>query len=144
MKNTMKTDKRAEIHRWHSSWNRETGQNIRLGVCSFQIECAWLELINAGHTESELVQVIRYLKGEIAKGERKPAALRFSSLIGNSLRFDEELELARGAARKPKPPTPQQRAVARLRPAISEPITHNTRSAAELIAQLKAAAGMTV
>ena len=136
------------IHQLHNTWNRATDQNIRMGVCSYELEHGWHEFIKAGHTESDLLLVVRYLQSEIKKGERKPAALRWRNCIGDTLRFGEELELARGALRRKVPETPLSRAMRSLRPvvaAVNHECTQNTaRPVSELIANLKQAAGMAV
>jgi len=134
------------ITQLHAAWNSATGQHIPLGVCSYEIEHAWHQFLKAGYTEDDLKMVVVYLQAEIKKGERKPAALRFSNCIGDVLRFSEELELARGALRQKPKPTSLDRAMHQLRPTVAHVTPDENRSTAvpisTLIANLKAAAGM--
>lgn len=137
-----------QIKTLHSAWNRATGQDIRMGLCAYSIEFAWHEFIQSGHTEAELLTVVNYLKAEIKKGERKPAALRFSNLICDGLRFSEELELARGAMKRKTPETPLGRAMRQMRPVVAQVTPEAARVTAvpvgDLIANLRKAAGMTI
>lgn len=92
--------------------------------------------------------MVRYLKAQVAKGERKPAALRWSNVCGSLLRFEEELELANGAKRQKPPVSAVQRAVNTLRPTVAQVTPKDAQSSAVhvgvLIANLKRAAGMNV
>lgn len=134
------------IQNLHTTWNRATGQNIPMGVCSYELEHGWHEFIKAGYTESDLLMVIAYLQREIRKGERKPAALRWRNCVGDILRFAEELELARGSMKRKPPETPLARAMSQLRPVIADVTPQAAKSTAvpvsDLIANLKRAAGM--
>lgn len=132
------------IQALHSVWNRITGQHLHMGVCSYELEHGWHLFLKAGHTEPELLLVVAYLQGEIRKGERKPGALRWSNCIGNVLRFEEELSLARGALRRKPEPTPRERIVAQFRGTPEPPEKHDAKHVSELINNLKRAAGMPV
>lgn len=136
------------IQNLHAAWNGLTGQHIPIGVCSYEVEFGWHQFIKAGYTQADLELVVAYLQTEIRKGERKPAALRFSNCIGDVLRFSEELELAIGAQRQKPKPTALGRAMQQLRPTVTPVTPHETRVTAvpvsELIANLKRAAGMSV
>lgn len=61
---------------------------------------AWLE---RGFTEADLKLVIRHIKNEINDHRRTMAALKFSNLIQDADRFEEDLSVARALARRPKP-----------------------------------------
>ena len=132
----------------HSAWNTATGQHIPLGVCSYEVECGWLNFIKAGYGEEDLITVVAYLQAEIKKGERKPASLRWRNCVGDTLRFSEEIELARGAMKRKVTETPRSRAILQLRPRAVATTPEETRNTAvpvsELIANLKRAAGMRV
>lgn len=105
----------------------------------------WGHWLAQGWSIGDLRTVVIFLQSQIAIGKRFPGSLRWSRLIQDAENFGEEVLLAKEAVkRRPKPPTSQQRALSQLRPTIPEPITTNTRSAAELIADLRKAAGMTV
>jgi hypothetical protein len=132
----------------HKLWNTVTGQNIPMGVCSYELEFGWHEFIKAGFTEADLLLVVRYLQAEIRKGDRKPAALRWRNCVGDVLRFAEEKELALGASKRKVPETPLSRAMSNLRPTLAAVTPDATRITArpvsELIENLKRSAGMTV
>lgn len=134
------------IQNLHTAWNRATGQNIPMGVCSYELEHGWHEFLKAGYSESDLLMVISYLQREIKKGERKPAALRWRNCVGDLLRFAEEIELARGALKRKTPETPLGRAMSQLRPVVAQVTPRAAQSSAahvgDLIANLKRAAGM--
>jgi len=132
----------------HSIWNSVTGQSLPLVVCDYAREFGYHQFIKAGFTEADIMTVVRYLQSEIRQERRQPGALRWSNCIGNITRFAEDLELARGVLRNIKPaPTPKERALACLRPAVAQSgsLEQNTaKPIGELIANLKRAAGMTV
>lgn len=87
-------------------------------------------------TIQDLETVIRYLKAEIKKGERKPACLLFRNLICNPDYFEEDLGLAQQAMRQ-KPATPRQRILqAAGRPERDPAMT--ARSAAQIMAASEA------
>lgn len=128
----------------HAAWNRITGQSLPMGVCSFEFEHGYYEFEKAGYNEKDLMTVVRYLQGEIRKGGRKPAALRWRNCVGDLLRFAEELELARGALRQKPPPTPKDRVLAQARPvALPEraPANDSAKHVSVYIKALRDAAG---
>jgi len=125
----------------HAIWNRLTHQSLPMGVCSFELESGWHAFDKAGYGESDLLLVVRYLQGEIRKGNRKEAALRWRNCVGDLLRFGEELELARGALPQKQPPTPKERVLAQARPVVAERPVEAMKDAkpiVELIAALRA------
>ena len=136
------------IQNLHAAWNRATGQHIPLGVCSYEIEHGWFTFLKAGYTVSDLELVVRYIQAEIRKGERKPAALRWSNCIGDILRFAEELELAIGETRRKPKPTAFARALGQLRPTVAAVTPQQAQVTAvpigQLIENLKRAAGMAI
>lgn len=133
------------IARIHGIWNKATGQNIPLGVCSYEIEHGWHQWLKAGYGESDLLMVVSYLQGEIRKGERRPAALRWSNCIGDVLRFAEEVQLAKAEKRNLKTaPSPREKIVAAFRACDPVPATTDAKHVSELIANLKKAAGMKI
>lgn len=64
----------------------------------------WFQFIKAGFTVQDLELVILHIKNQIRLGERRLGALRFSNLIEDPLRFQEELGLAKAQQRNQKPP----------------------------------------
>jgi hypothetical protein len=76
---------------------------------------AWFEFEKAGFNVEDLRLVIKYLKREISRGNRRDGSLKFSNLIGlgetaadRANFFAEDLALARQAFRTPAPTTAMQ------------------------------------
>jgi hypothetical protein len=93
----------VEIERLHGIFCELTGQegfSLRFGR-----DRVWWDWMRCGWGEEELRLVVRYLRRGIADGRRNPGALKFSNLIGQPDRFEEDLAEARRVlgARKPKP-----------------------------------------
>lgn len=131
-----------EITRLHAVFCAITGAELRLGLGEFMRERGWADYLRAGFTEADLRLVIAYLQRQIRCGDRRPGALKWSNLIGDLSRFEEDLQLAR-AAHRVKAPTAQER----VRALRERPINgiqaganqSNTKSVGELIAALRAA-----
>lgn len=121
-------DRRSQISELLGCYCQETGIQLRLSVCDYSREFALNAFIDAGFTKDDLVFLIGHLKRQIRAGKRYAGALRFSTLLGDLGRFDEELGMARAEQRKPQP-TPRDRAMSQLRPQATETITLNTKSA---------------
>lgn len=88
-------------------------------MCDYEREHGWHEFIQSGYTKDDLAQVVRYLQREIQEGNRQPAALRWSNVVGNLCRFAEEQELARAEARKKKP-TAKDKVLEQARPVVAK------------------------
>jgi hypothetical protein len=71
------------------------------GVCNPR-EQAWFAYVKAGFTGDDLILVVRWLQRRIKDGVRRPESLKFSNLLGDIYRFDEELNLARAQMRNAK------------------------------------------
>lgn len=65
----------------------------------------WHEWMQCGWGEEELRLVVRYLRRGISEGRRNNGALKFSNLIGQPDRFEEDLLEARRVMRI-RPPRP--------------------------------------
>ena len=95
-------EKLAEIQRLHSTYKLLTGLVVPLD--SYR-EYQWFEFIRRGLTEDDLCAVIRSIRKGVAANTRNRGALRFTNLIGQLDRFEEDLAecraLARGPARQP-------------------------------------------
>lgn len=100
------------VRAFHAAYVRETELPMSLG---FDRQRSWHTLLTKTFGEppaaleiADLVQVIRYLRSGIAKGERNPGCLRFRNLIEQPDYFEEELAMARKVASlrqrsKPRP-----------------------------------------
>lgn len=101
----------------------------------------WSHFKARGFTEADLRLVLRYLWHEIKAERRRYGALKFSNLIQDVDRFEEDLFLARAWDRNYRPvPTSKQQTVAAWHPAMTEPVTPTARPISELIAALRKAA----
>lgn len=93
----------AQLEQLHQTYCRLTGQNL---AWRFDRERIWFEFLQAGFTQADLVQVIRYLQKEIRHTRRTVGALKLSNLLQLD-RFEEDLNISRVrlvAEPPPKPP----------------------------------------
>lgn len=139
-------DIQPQIDFLQTTWNKLSGQNLtHRGVINPRGE-AWFRFIKAGFGVNDLEFLLIWLKRQIREEKRLPGALRFSTLIGDTFKFEEELSLARAESRNLKPaPTPKERVVQAFSPKVTElPAAMTARAISELIAELKRSAGMSV
>lgn len=122
----------------HDLYVTATGHEIRINPLR---ERAWHEWQKYGHTRADLALVIAYLRKEIANTRRNPGALKFSNLVEQPDRFEEDLALARAANRIRSRPAIQQRSVTHgdtTRLVEHDPVDDETwTTAAKGIAELK-------
>jgi len=90
----------TQIQQLHQTYCRLTGQNLSLG---FDRERLWFELLRAGFTQADLIQVVRYLQKEIRQARRNVGALKLSNLLQLD-RFEEDLNISRVRLTTPLPP----------------------------------------
>jgi hypothetical protein len=96
----------SEVEKLHSVFCEITGQQ---GLSlRFDRLRGWHEWIQCGWGEEDLRLVVRYLRRAIAEDKRNPGALKWSNLIGQPDRFEEDLYEARRVLRKPRPETVQR------------------------------------
>jgi hypothetical protein len=88
----------------HAAYCRASRMEIRLTP---DRERDWFDFLKDGFNLEDLVLVCGYLNREIANGNRNPGALKFSNLVRDRERFEEDLSLARKILRPRKPPTVQ-------------------------------------
>lgn len=89
----------AHVRALHASYEARTGYTIRWNMHrehQWGVWCAWSDW---QWTEADLARVIHYLRSKIAKGERNDGALKFDNLIGRPDCFEEDLNLAKEAAK---------------------------------------------
>lgn len=107
-------------------------------------ERAWFEFIKAGFTVPDLELVILWLKGRIRAKVRNPECLKFSNLIADPFKFEEELALAKAEKRNSKPFNPRDQVLLQARPVVAQVNPAETRNTAkpisEYIAKLREAA----
>ena len=107
---------------------------------------AWAHWLAAGYGEKQLRAVVAHIRQGIGCGERKPAALKFTYLIEDISRFEEDLACARRQytlkqkANRPKPPTPQRpdgRPIPQTAAGLHSEVEANS-AAAKILADFKA------
>lgn len=80
----------------HECYVRLSGFTIRLDAMR---ERSWFEFISAGFTFEDLRVVMKYLRKEINSGKRNLGALKFSNLVQQLDRFEEDLGMAQHNSR---------------------------------------------
>lgn len=83
----------------HATYEARSGYVITLNM---QRENAWREWCQFGDwkwTAEDLARVIGYLRAQIRNDKRNDGALKFSNLIGQPDKFEEDLGLAREASK---------------------------------------------
>jgi hypothetical protein len=136
------SDMQAQINFLDTSYQKLSGVVFKArGVITGREE-AWARFIKAGFTVQDLETVILWIKRRIREGKRDIGALRFSTLISATERFEEELGLSLAEKRNAKPAaTPRERVIALARPTVSEPtVTNTAKPIGEWIEQLRKAA----
>lgn len=90
------------LHALYCELTAQQGFSLRFGR-----DRVWWDWLQYGWGEDELRLVVRYLRKGIAEGKRNQGALKFSNLIGQPDRFEEDLLEARRVlnARPRKPST---------------------------------------
>lgn len=103
-------------------------------------------LIAQGVDLEDFKLTLRYLNAMIAVQQRNPGCMRWSNLMAFPEHFMEELCLAMGWKRNSRPVrSAKERVIAQARPTVSpinQPQHNNCRPVADLISDLRRAAGM--
>lgn len=104
-------DKAQTIQSLHADYCRLTGMEIR---CDMGRERDWFEWQARGFTAHDLKMVVHYIRAGIREGKRNLGALKFSNLIRDYDKFEEDLAEARSinAANSRKPRVDPARAEA--------------------------------
>lgn len=92
---------REEIHALHKVFVELTGRDIPLDLQGYR-EHQWWDWGQQGYTEADLRLVVDYVRRGIREGKRNVGALKFVNMIGDPLRFGEDLAEAKALARQPK------------------------------------------
>lgn len=120
----------------HSLYCSLTGRDLTLDYLRGSCWSVWLKYRkHEPFTEGDLKLVIRFLKHQILKGERKPSYLHFNNLIASPDWFEETLQDARGWARRPAT-APAKASVLRATGRAPERTHNDCKSARELIPSL--------
>lgn len=93
-------DHMKKIQALHAHFESLTGNKCTL---SYARITAWDELIKRGYSADDVAKVIRYIRSQMNKqgSGYSPASLQFSRLISDADLFEDRLNLARAAWRKP-------------------------------------------
>lgn len=101
--------KAARIRELHDHYRARTGFEIMLNMQREKMWWDWCEYSAWTWTTQDITRVISYLLSQIRIDKRNEGALKFNNLIGQPDKFEEDLGLAKKAAR-PNPlfhkPTP--------------------------------------
>lgn len=87
------------IGRLHKAYEARTGYTIRYNLHRENQWYEWCKWADWEWTETDLARVIGYLRANIRTGKRNDGALKFDNLIGRPDSFEEDLNLAKEAAR---------------------------------------------
>lgn len=100
---------------------------------SMQRHYLWEHWCSRGFTECDLRDVVRYIKARIQDGYRQRESLKFSNLIGDTERFEEDLSMAIARQREARAmPDPNRQSVL-TQTGRSSPILGNTARTAEQV-----------
>lgn len=130
------TSHQERIETLHGIYTRQTGQTVRLDMQRIFTWEAWLA---KGFSNADLFDLIRHLRDEIRKGNRSPAALKFTNLVGNADFFEEDLALLRASTRPRPPATRTVRTGQTERIVPADAGENSARPVSEVIAAMRAA-----
>lgn len=108
------TDAPAHVRALHAHYCARSGFEIMYNMMRENVWKEWLQFCGWQWGADEISRVIFYIRSEIKRQKRNEGALRFSNLIGDPAKFEEDLGFARkdgetcAAFRKPaaKPASP--------------------------------------
>lgn len=130
----------AHVSVLHSCFEKFTGQKLPLrSVCDSR-RLAWERFLASGHTQAQLETVLFYLNRKIRDDGWSRGCERFTNLIEDLNHFEEVYAEANATQRNAKPP-PSPKAIVQQQwnRTVGEPVTENTRSVGELIAEMRKA-----
>ena len=84
----------------HACYVARTGYEIAYNLARENTWREWCQFGGWAWTAEDLARVIGYLRSKIKRGERNEGALKFANLIGRPDNFEEDLNLAREAAKQ--------------------------------------------
>jgi hypothetical protein len=113
-----------------------TGYTVRE---SYLMQCEAREWLEAGFTEDDLRVVVWRIKKAVESERIRQAMLRWSFLIGNPVRFDEELQEARAVNRNRTPKISEREKTLRLTGRVTE-ITRDPKTAGQVLSEAGAKA----
>lgn len=93
------TDNTKTYARLHAVYLLATGADVPLTMSRIFTWEAWCA---RGWESTDLILVVKHIKSRIKEGRRWPESFRFSNLIENTSRFEEDLSEARALNRIPK------------------------------------------
>lgn len=83
----------------HSQYEARTGYAVAYNMVRERSWWDWCVWSGWTWTTDDLSRVVGYLRAQIKQGKRNEGALKFSNLVGYPDRFEEDLNLAREAAK---------------------------------------------
>ena len=115
----------------NSTYVRESGMESKPFLSK---EFAWGNWSKHGFTETDLVQVLRYLRKQVKSGERKPASMLFRNLIEYPENFEQELSLSKEALLRYKAPESPRQSILRAAGRPEQP-KDNCKPVADIMQQ---------
>ncbi len=86
----------------HALYCEKTSYEVEFNFQRLRQWYEWLKWRKVPFTADDLLRVIGHIKQGIHKDERREGALKFTNLIGNPDKFEEDLSLAMGALKERK------------------------------------------
>lgn len=80
----------------HKVYCAMSGMDVPL---RFNRESSWVDFIRSGFTQADLESVLKRLLRLVHAGERRPESLKFSNVVEQLDRFEEELAMIRAEAK---------------------------------------------
>lgn len=118
----MTPDIQAQIDLLDTTYQKLSGFRFKASGAVTGREYAWAAYLKAGFNVQDLDTVLVSLNRKIKEGTRFEGSKRFSTLVGNLDRMDEELGLALAEKRHVKPAiTNRERVIAQARPTVVQP-----------------------
>lgn len=125
----------STISNLHHEYRTLTGYDLGL---DYWRERCWADWCSKGFTVEDLRLVVRWLKDGIRKETRRPGCLKFSNLIQQLDRFEEDLVEAKAELRNKIHAPTEKQMVLRATGRVDKPAPRHERTPADILAGHKA------
>lgn len=88
---------KEQVAELHAVYRSMTGMDVQL---RFNREASWVYWVQAGFRQEDLVAVLKRLLAMVRNGDRRPECLKFSNVIEQLDRFEEELAMIKAEKAK--------------------------------------------
>lgn len=106
----------ALVRELHGCYVARTGYEIAYNMARENVWRDWCQFGGWAWTCEDLARVIGYLRAQIRNGKRNEGALKFANLVGRPDNFEEDLNLAKEAAKQVWGGKPKRSGVTALPP----------------------------